>query len=62
LARFRLLLAALHARLHVVAPHLELAKHALRRKLALEHLDRSFDAPVAHDDLEGLALDGFARH
>src|ERR1700722_14335114 len=57
-----LLLPALDARLHVVTAHLELTKHSLGGKLALEHLDGALDPAVADDDLERLALNGIARH
>jgi phosphoribosylformimino-5-aminoimidazole carboxamide ribotide isomerase len=59
---FRLLLAALHAWLHVMTSHLQFAKHSLGRKLSLEHLDGPLDTAVADDDLEGFALNRFAGH
>jgi hypothetical protein len=57
---FAHLLSALHGRLHVVAPSLELTEDAFRGHLALEMLDRALDAFVADDDLERLTLNGFA--
>src|SRR5438046_2315393 len=59
---FGLLLPALHARLHVVAAHLQLTEDAFRGELPLEHLDRTLDPAVADDHLEGLALNRFTRH
>src|SRR5258706_6075193 len=60
--RFGLLLPALDARLHVVTPHLQLAKHALRGDLPLQVFDGALDALVAHGDLQGLALNRITRH
>jgi hypothetical protein len=59
--RFGDLLALLDRRLHVVAPLLQLAQQTLSRKLALEVFDCSLDPFAINDDLEGLALYGFAR-
>ena len=58
---FRLLLTALDRRLHVVTAALQLAENAFRRHLSLQVLDRTLDATIANDDLEGLAGNGFSR-
>src|SRR5687768_1830135 len=57
---FAHLLAALHARLHVVAAALELAQDAFSSHLALEVLDGALDALVANLDFERLTLNGFS--
>jgi hypothetical protein len=44
-----------------MAPLLQLAQQTLRGKFALEVFDCSLDPFAINDDLEGLALYGFAR-
>jgi hypothetical protein len=59
--RLRDLLPLLDRRLHVMTPLLQLTQEAFSRKLTLEVLDCSLDTLAVDDDLQGLALYGFAR-
>jgi hypothetical protein len=52
-------LPLLDRRLHVVTAPLELPKDALRRHLALEVLDRTFDSTFTDVNFDWLALYGF---